>query len=319
MVEMLTQALEQGDWEKLKALMLQDEEQNRAQIGLEVHSELTPLQVAALYRPEIARSMLSRQETVDISSKVLLGLPLDKLSERDFATYSEGFSPLGLAVYRGQTDSIQALLHKGDDPNRSQDRAGFYVWETEALDAGLTRWTPLHIATLHGYLKDAPKNIKLLCENGADLAAFNTYGAQAIQLAATHGWLENLKVLLTLGARVDAETESVDEKVHRITGTPSNVPNPKSGITPLMVAVQEGFPLVVTHLLESGADVNFTTSDGYTPLHLAALPWWHENNEIVEILLAKGADKTVRNDANDYPYDLAQRAGNLRTAELLKL
>ena len=318
-MEMLTQALEQGDWEKLKELILREEASNRAQIGLEDHSELTPLQVAALYRPQLAQQMLPQQEFVDLSTRALLGLPLGDVSEQDFATYSEGFSPLGMAVYRGVTSSIQDLLVLGDNVDRPQDRAGFYEWESEAMNAGLASWTPLHIATLHGYLENAPNNIKLLCEYGADRDAFNTYGAQAIHLAATHGWLENLNMLLTLGAPVDAETEVIDETLQHITGTPSEVPYPESGITPLMVAIQEGFLAVVTRLLERGADVNFATSDGYTPLHLAAHPWWSENIEIVEILLAQGADKTVRNDADDCPYDLAQRAGNLSTAELLKL
>lgn len=319
MADALDQALEQGDWDKVKAIILHEEEQNRLQIGLEAHSELTPLQVAALYRPQLALSMLPKQETVDIATKVLLSLSVDEESTHEFATYSEGFSPLGMAVYRGVTDSVQALLQRGDDPNRPQKRAGFYVWETEALSAGLARWTPLHIATLHGYLDNASQNIKLLCENGADIAAVNTYGAQAIHLAATHGWIENLEVLMALGAQVDAETESIDEEIHRITGTPSNVPSPISGITPLMVSIQEGFSAVVARLLERGANVNFTTSDGYTPLHLAAHPWWSENTEIVEILLTNGADKTVPNDVDEFPYDLAKRAGNLRTAELLKV
>ena len=319
MTDTLDQALEQGDWEKLKELILQEEMQNRAQIGLETHSELSPLQVAALYRPQLALSMLPKQETIDIATKVLLGLSVDEESVLEFAIYSEGFSPLGMAVYRGVTDSVQALLQRGDDPNRPQNRAGFYVWETEALSAGLARWTPLHIATLHGYLDNASQNIRLLCEKGADISAVNTYGAQAIHLAASHGWIESLEVLLALGAQVDAETESIDEEIHRLTGTPSKVPSPTSGITPLMVSIQEGFSAVVTCLLKRGADVNFTTADGYTPLHLSAHPWWSENTEIVETLLAHGADKTVRNDADDFPYDLAKRAGNLRTAELLKV
>ena len=319
MADGLDQALEQGDWERLKELILREEASNRVQIGLEDHSELTPLQVAALYKPEIARSMLPRQEIIDVSTRVLLELPLGDVSEQDFATYVEGFSPLGMAVYRGVSNSILDLLVLGDNVDRPQDRAGFYEWESEAMNAGLAYWTPLHIATLHGYLKNAPNNIKLLCEYGADRDAFNTCGAQAIHLAATHGWVENLNMLLTLGAPVDAETEIVDETLQRITGTPSDVPNPESGITPLMVAIQEGFPAIVIALLERGADVNFTTSDGYTPLHLAAQPWWQENTEIVEILLAHGADKTAQNDRNDKPYDLAQHTGNLKTAELLKL
>ena len=311
--------VEQGEWEKLKSLVLKEEEHNRAQIGLEIHSELDPLQVAALYKPQIAHRMLPRFETLDIFTRVLLDLPLDDVSDREFKTYVEGFSPLGIAVYRGKIDSAQMLLRRGDDPNRAQGRAGFYVWETDALQNQLARWTPLHIATLHGYLDQATQSIQMLCENDADLDAFNTYGAQAIHLAATHGWLANLQVLLDFGAMVDALTEPIDETIHRITGTPSHVPISDAGITPLMVAIQEGFLPVASFLLTKGADVNFRTSDGYSPLHFAACPWWDENADMIELLLAHGADKTCRNELGQYPYELAGQVGHKRSAALLNV
>lgn len=318
MSDEIEQALEQGDWTKIREFVLQEEELSRQQVGLEQCSDLTSLQAAALYKPEVARRMVPRQECIDLHTKVLLELALTSVNVSEFADYVEGFSPIGMAAYRGLTDSIKLLLQHGDDVNRPQGRAGFYVWETEAMRRGIERWTPLHIATLHGYLVSSPQCIEVLCKNGADIDAFNTYGAQAIHLAATHGWLKNLEVLLSMGAHVDALTEPINEDVQDITGTPMNVPTPQSGITPLMVAIQEGFTSVVEYLLAHGADVNFTTTDGYSPLHLAAKPWWRENIEIVEMLLAHGGDKTSQNHADQSPYDLARFANNWKTARLLK-
>ena len=66
----------------------------------------------------------------------------------------------------------------------------------------------------------------------------------------------------------------------------------KDGDTPLLIAAWwvESLPLVVWLLDEKGADVNATTSFGLTPLH------WADSLDILNALLDRGADPTVRSD-----------------------
>lgn len=62
----------------------------------------------------------------------------------------------------------------------------------------------------------------------------------------------------------------------------------------LRAAIQDGRRAEAISLLQAGADVNGRTSGGYTPLMLAASAG---DLELVKLLLQRGADPTLKNDA----------------------
>ncbi len=73
-------------------------------------------------------------------------------------------------------------------------------------------------------------------------------------------------------------------------GADVNVTN-SNGETPLYVASSKNQTEVVKLLLEAGADVNKgRIEDGYTPLHVAS----HGNFRVVKLLLDAGADVNVK-------------------------
>ena len=318
MNESLEDSIQRRNWGSVKELLLQEHAENRAAVGLTTNSSLTPLQTAALYAPACASQMLDAGVPPDVHASAVLQLPISSYPSASFAEYAEGYTPLGMAVYRGAKETVEELLRRGDDVNRPQHRAGFYVWETDALNSGHARWIPIHIASLHGYLESSSEIIKILHHHGANLNASNVYGGQAIHLATTHGWTENVKTLLALGADIEAKTAAIDEEIHQLTGTPVDVPRPNRDVTPLMIAIQEGFLELTRFLLDNGANVNSRADQGFTPLHLAAHPWWGENLPIMRLLLAAGADLQIKNERGDSPLDLALRAGYHATAELLR-
>ncbi|KAJ2162713.1 hypothetical protein GGF46_000438 [Coemansia sp. RSA 552] len=63
----------------------------------------------------------------------------------------------------------------------------------------------------------------------------------------------------------------------------------KNGYTPLHAAASWGHTDLLRFLLDSGADVNITDSDGDTPLHMC------EDKACAELLVARGADMEKRN------------------------
>ncbi|MEH1854478.1 MAG: ankyrin repeat domain-containing protein [Nostoc sp.] len=94
-----------------------------------------------------------------------------------------------------------------------------------------------------------------------------------------------------------------------------------AGRNTLDIAVEQGNKQVVELLIAKGADVNARTNYGETPLHLAAE---QGNKQVVELLIAKGADVNARtnywfwlNHNGETPLHLAAEQGNKQVVELL--
>jgi len=63
--------------------------------------------------------------------------------------------------------------------------------------------------------------------------------------------------------------------------------------TPLILAIQNGNKEIIKALLAAGANVNDTTSKGYTPLYAVAATYYN-NKEIILMLLEAGANQNVK-------------------------
>lgn len=123
--------------------------------------------------------------------------------------------------------------------------------------------------------RDSAK-VRLLLKEGADVNAAQGDGMTALHWAATHGDLDEARMLVYAGARLEAVTRN-------------------GNYTPLHLAAKAGKATLVKALLEAGADASAkTTSGGATPLHLAAA---QGSAESIAALLDKGAAVDARESA----------------------
>lgn len=93
-------------------------------------------------------------------------------------------------------------------------------------------------------------------------------------------------------------------------------------LTPLFFAAREGLVETAVQVLDAGADVNAKDQYGFTALHEAA-DKGHE--QVVKLLLERGADRTIGVDPGYAPYthketaaDMAKARGFTKVAELLQ-
>lgn len=179
-------------------------------------------------------------------------------------------TPLHLSAELGHLSATTALIAAGADITfRCEDN------EPSALD----------VAASAGKVAVLNKMI----ESGVELEGVDADGRTPLVIAVASNQAGSVEVLAEAGARVDARVEN-------------------NSWTSLHVASEYLYPAVVVALLKHGAKANARDLDhcNDTPLHIAARQAGMEGAaEIVEALLARGADERCVNDLNLTPADVA--------------
>lgn len=161
-------------------------------------------------------------------------------------------APIHDAARAGDGGTIARLLQEGADINE-RDENGETALFTAARAA-------------------KPKIVDQLMVAGADATIRDDRGMTAVHAAALGGDPEAVSLLVG-----DAKfTARIDINDH----------DNQFGVTPLIVAVEEGNGGVLAHLVGLDADLEITERQGYTALSLAAQ---QGHDQIVTILLRSGA------------------------------
>jgi len=210
---------------------------------------------------------------------------------------ADSMSALMMAIVNGRLDIAKLLLDKGANPNLLAKNGSGPLWATVDARWPERTWYPpasiteehtTHLELLQALLdKGADPNPRIVRKPWyrtfhGDWA--NPVGATPFWLAAKANDVAALRILLTGGAN-------------------PSIPS-AAGVTPLQVAAGYGIEPQVTNFApnarlaavrflveEAGADVNARDSQGYTPLHGAALT---ANHDVLLYLVAMGADIKAR-------------------------
>ncbi len=225
------------------------------------------------------------------------GAPLD-------SRYSNGWTALHLAAYKGYEDIALILIEKGADIN-AKDKSSA---------------SPIHYALL----EHQTALICLLIDKSADLNSGTYTGETALHYAMLPGNKEFALKMIRKGADctvIDRHGRSPlhsapDSEIAALLiekGAPVNLKD-KDGWTPVYNAVADSEIDLLRLYISMGADLNSPVSliEGYTLVHIAVFA---ENPEALGILLKNGACHSMKDKSGQAPLDYARKLGS---PELIK-
>ena len=174
-----------------------------------------------------------------------------------------GVGPASLAAENGNAAILEQLLKAGIDPNHTLPGA-----QTLLMTAART---------------GEPETVRILLSLGADPnLREETRGQTALMWAAANNNAAAIHLLAEYGADINAKTDNPSRNSDRTFAYA-----PPTGFSPLMFAVRAGHIDATRVLLDAGANVNDTVSDGQSALVVAAA---NANWELAAYLLERGAD-----------------------------
>jgi ankyrin repeat protein len=214
------------------------------------------------------------------------------------ATKDNGETAIHIAAKKGQEHVLRWLLRQRLD-STIEDSEG---------------QTALH-SSMNGGRENAVKVMEILLQNGADVNHTDHKGRTALHRAVEKDAVAVVRMLLESGADItlrdnDGQTALQRAGIYghkavlKIIEEMRGIADPKSSATAqLYDAVENNDEVLVQQLLDAGADVTASNSQGMTALYIAAR---RGCNSIVRHLLDSGADATAR--TKDLGYDLGNTA-----------
>ncbi len=177
------------------------------------------------------------------------------------------------ALAKDEVDAVQTWLLRGVDTNATHPQQGPAI----VVAAREGAWRSLRLlAGITGTRVDVP----------------SPRGETALMLAAAHGHLDSVRLLVERGAEVN-----------------------RPGWTPLHYAASSGDAATVRYLLEHHAYVDAQSPNRTTPLMMAAR---QKRPGIVRLLIEEGADPTARNEAGFDAVAYLERHGETEQAQWVR-
>jgi ankyrin repeat protein len=204
------------------------------------------------------------------------------------------------AMHNGNVEEVDQLLKA--DPRLAHGRQH---------GAAQSSHTALQNALLRMHPANGSKIIDRILQENPDVNERSAGGENALHVAAALNKLSEVQRLIQLGADVNALDDRGNTPLHRAIQSDSNgqlvkrlldngadpnavPPNPPPDWkSPLSFAVESGYIVIVTHLLDAGAEVNARDARGRTALHFA-LAEDNRPQNVATLLIERGADLTAK-------------------------
>ncbi len=246
------------------------------------------------------------------------------------------------AARSGFVSRVEFLLKRNPSPKAKTD-ALFAVADTALLIIEVK--LPPVPKNQGPFMKESwAETAKLLLAVGVDVESRDEEGATPVIHAAEHGNTEVVRALLDKGVDVDAADKDGDtaliaaacecavidmpatlDSMKLLLQSKANVnAKNKRGETALMQAADAGRTDNARLLLDSGAKIDATDDQGNTALMLAASAGGYngagvvETEETAKLLIARGADGTIRNRHGETALELAAKAHRTEVISILR-
>jgi ankyrin repeat protein len=248
-------------------------------------------------------------------------------------------SSLHAAAYVGDLAKVKAFIDEGVEINKKamvstalhsaatgghREIVEFLIDKGTDVDAQTGRGqTPLHMAAQAGHLDV----VQLLLDRGAKVNVKNKGGQTPLQLAEKQKHSEIAELLKKLGAEevkeydreldeslLQAISEGDIDEVKSLISEGANIYTRQWGGTTLHIAAQVGHKQIVELLIATGANVDAKDVADNTPMHCAASGG---HRDVVELLFVKGANINAMQAQGWTPLHEAVRWGHKNVTELL--
>jgi ankyrin repeat protein len=252
-----------------------------------------------------------------------------------------GTTVLMLAALNADAGIMKLLLSKGADVSaQNKSGASALLWALPdedkvklLLDHGAK--FPDGAVFAAAAISGGSRTLKLLADKGANLRVSKA-GFTPLMAATRGGDLDTFRLLIAQGADVGARTKSGYTALYGAASWPESAAivsllldkgaDPKtrletSGLaadvfTPVMAAVMRGDTESLKRFLDAGADVNVQGGDfGRTALLMAATTG---REDVVQLLLNKGANPSARDHGGNTPLGWARKRGETSVVKLLE-